>query len=354
MTKKSAKLIISKTSGNASHSSNLAFLKNKVVLVTGGTGSFGRHFVQTILKRSSVQKLIVFSRDELKQSEMAAAIKDERLRFFIGDIRDLQRLHRAFQGVDFVVHAAALKQVPILEYNPFEAVLTNVVGSQNVINAAIDRGVQKVVALSTDKAVNPINLYGATKLCAEKLFINGNVYVGVRKARFSCVRYGNVVGSRGSVVPLFIQKRAEGVLPVTDERMTRFWITLDQGVRMVLEALESMQGGEIFVPKIPSMRVTDLAKAIDPKCAVKIVGMRPGEKLHEMLLTDDEATRTVDMDHYFVVKPQFPWWGNPKWKGALPPKGFSYTSDNNGHWLRPEELKGMLNGLQQEKLPAKA
>jgi UDP-N-acetylglucosamine 4,6-dehydratase len=315
----------------------------KVVLVTGGTGSFGNRFVARMLKDHKPKKLIVFSRDELKQSQMAARIDDPRIRFLLGDIRDLARLQRAFHGVNVVVHAAALKQVPALEYNPFEAVQTNIIGAENIINAAIDQGVEKVVALSTDKAVNPVNLYGATKLCFEKLFVAGNNYAGGLKTRFSCVRYGNVVGSRGSVVPLFLEKRATGVLPITHKDMTRFWITLDAGVDTVVYAATEMHGGEIFVPKIPSMKIVDLAKAVGPKCRVEYVGVRPGEKLHEALLTEEETGRTVDAGQYFIVKPQVNWWANANWKAAKAvPAGFRYSSDVNDEWLTPAQISKMV------------
>jgi UDP-N-acetylglucosamine 4,6-dehydratase len=332
---------MAKTTSSLQKRPDLGFLKGKVVLVTGGTGSFGKKFIETLLKHSEVKKLIVFSRDELKQSEMQAVYVDARMRYFIGDVRDLQRLQRAFHGVDFVVHAAALKQVPALEYNPFEAILTNIMGAENIINAAIDQGVQKVVALSTDKACNPVNLYGATKLCAEKLFTAGNAYATGMKARFCSVRYGNVVGSRGSVIPLYREKRKTGVLPVTDERMTRFWITLDEGVNMVLSALDVMRGGETFVPKIASMRVIDLAKAIAPDCKIKLVGIRPGEKLHEVLMTEDESGRAVDLGPFYLIKPNFAWW-DPKWFPGKPlAENFRYASDTNDHWLTAAELRKM-------------
>ena len=318
-------------------------LKGKSVLITGGTGSFGGRFVARVLKDHSPKKVVVFSRDELKQSEMIKHFPDPRLRFLLGDIRDAHRLQRAFQGIDVVIHAAALKQVPALEYNPFEAVQTNIIGAENIINAAIDQGVEHVVALSTDKAVNPVNLYGATKLCMEKLFIAGNSYSAGRKTRFSAVRYGNVVGSRGSVVPLFLERRKSGELPVTDARMTRFWITLDQGVDTVLFALKNMHGGEIFVPKIPSMRITDLAKAMAPECKIKAVGIRPGEKLHETLLTEEESARASDAGSYYVVKPLFPWWDTTNWNGGKPvPAGFRYSSDSNTKWLDAKGLKAMV------------
>lgn len=320
-----------------------SYFDGKVVLVTGGTGSFGNRFVARMLKDHKPRKLIVFSRDELKQSEMAQRIPDPRVRFLLGDIRDLSRLQRAFYGVDVIVHAAALKQVPALEYNPFEAVQTNILGAENIINAAIDQGVEKVIALSTDKAVNPVNLYGATKLCFEKLFVAGNNYASGKKTRFSCVRYGNVVGSRGSVVPLFLEKRHGGVLPITHKDMTRFWITLDHGVDTVLYAAKEMHGGEIFLPKIPSMKILDLAKAIAPDCRVEFVGVRPGEKLHEALLTDEEAGRTVDAGNYFIVKPQVHWWTASNWNGAKPvPPNFRYSSDANDKWLTTKEITAMV------------
>lgn len=318
--------------------------RGQTVLVTGGTGSFGQAFVRRVLRDCAPKKVIVFSRDEWKQSEMQQNFTDERLRFFLGDIRDLQRLHRAFDGVDIVIHAAALKQVPTLEYNPTEAVQTNIIGSQNVINAAIDRDVAKVVALSTDKAVNPINLYGSTKLCAEKLFVAGNSYSASHKTRFSIVRYGNVVGSRGSVVPLFLEKKRSGTLPLTDKRMTRFWITLDQSVELVWLALQKMEGGEIFVPKIPSMKVTDLAKAIAPECAIKEIGIRPGEKIHEVLITEDEAQRSWDLGECFAIMPNFSTWTTSKKNGKKAvPSNFRYSSDENTEWLNAKELMEIVN-----------
>lgn len=319
---------------------------DSTLLVTGGTGSFGRKFVDVVLKTLAPKKLIIFSRDELKQHEMRQIWDDgaegARIRYFVGDVRDKDRLVRAMRGVDYVVHAAALKQVPACEYNPFEAVQTNIHGAKNVIDAAIDAGVKKVVALSTDKAVNPVNLYGATKLVAEKLFIQGNAYAGDQGTRFCCVRYGNVVGSRGSVVPLFLEQRKTGVLTVTHPDMTRFWITLDQGVALVLRALTMMQGGEIFVPKIPSMRVTDLATALGPDCRINISGIRPGEKMHEALLSEFEAPQVLEFDDMYVVEPMFPWWGGDKWKsGRRVAANFNYTSDNNTQWLSATELATM-------------
>lgn len=320
-------------------------IKNKVILVTGGTGSFGKKFIKKALTLD-VKKVIVFSRDELKQYEMKQEFKDERLRFFIGDVRDKDRLYRAFDGVDIVIHAAAMKHVDACEYNPFEAVKTNIHGAQNVIEAAIDKGVEKVIALSTDKACSPVNLYGATKLASDKLFVAANSYVGEKKTRFAVVRYGNVVGSRGSVVPFFKKIRHTGVLPITDERMTRFWITLDQGVQFVLDNLQRMNGGEIFVPKIPSMKVTDLAKAIAPECKIEIVGIRPGEKLHEAMITEDDARHTVEFENYFVILPELSWWNNENHSDGKPlPEGFAYTSDSNNHWLTIEELKELVEEM---------
>lgn len=323
-------------------------LDGKTILVTGGTGSFGKKFTRMVLDRYDVNKLIIFSRDELKQAQMRTEFgNNPKLRFFIGDVRDKERLYRAFDGVDIVIHAAALKRVPECEYNPFEAIKTNVIGAQNIIDAAIDRGVSKIVALSTDKAVNPINLYGATKLCSDKLFIAGNSYVGGKDTRFAVVRYGNVVGSRGSVVPLFMKLKNTGKLPITDPRMTRFWITLEEGVEMVFTALEKMQGGEVFVPKIPSMKITDLAEAIAPDCEIEIVGIRPGEKLHESLITASDARHTLEFDNYYIIQPEFSWWrlGNHK-DGKPIEEDFEYTSDKNEEWLTVEEMREMLKQLQ--------
>lgn len=317
-------------------------MKDKVVLVTGGTGSFGKKFIKKALELN-VKKVIVFSRDELKQYEMKQEFKDERLRFFIGDVRDKERLYRAFDGVDIVIHAAAMKHVDACEYNPFEAVKTNIHGAQNIIEAAIDRGVEKVIALSTDKACSPINLYGATKLASDKLFVAANAYVGEKKTSFAVVRYGNVVGSRGSVVPFFKKIKHTGVVPITDERMTRFWITLDQGVQFVLENLERMKGGEIFIPKIPSMKVTDLAKAIAPECKMEIIGIRPGEKLHEAMIMEDDARHTLEYVDYFVIYPEINNWElNEMDNGRKIEEGFSYTSDKNNQWLSVEDLKNLI------------
>lgn len=323
----------------------MGFLDGKVVLVTGGTGSFGKQFLEIALREHRPRKLIVFSRDELKQHELQMRYAGEQaLRFFIGDVRDRDRLQRAFHGVDIVVHAAALKQVPACEYNPFEAIQTNVIGAKNVIDAAIDCQVAKVMAISTDKAVNPVNLYGASKLCAEKLFVQGNAYVGEGTTAFSCARYGNVVGSRGSVVPVFLQQCGGGSVTVTDERMTRFWLTLPQGVRFVIRCIELMHGGEIFVPKIPSMSIMDVARSLAPGCEVKVTGIRPGEKLHEVLVSEDEARQTVTADGMFVIQPAHPWWQSSNWVAAQPvPEGFSFTSDNNPHWLTPKEFRDLVH-----------
>jgi UDP-N-acetylglucosamine 4,6-dehydratase/5-epimerase len=317
------------------------------VLITGGTGSFGKKFTETMLHKYRPKKLIIFSRDELKQHEMRQVWDDLSgewpIRYFVGDVRDKERIYRATYGVDVIVHAAALKQVPACEYNPFEAVQTNIMGAKNVIDAAIDNGVKRVMALSTDKAVNPINLYGATKLAAEKLFVQGNAYAGNRDTRFSCVRYGNVVGSRGSVIPLFLQQRDSGVVRVTDERMTRFWITLEQGVEFVIRCIGLMRGGEIFVPKIPSMRVMELVSWLAPNCEVQFDGIRPGEKINESLLSDEEPRHTVELDDMYVVEPVFQWWDTKNWKGSrrVPPD-FRYTSDSNARWLTAEELFAMI------------
>lgn len=320
-------------------------LQNKTVLVTGGTGSFGKKFTKKALELG-VKKVIIFSRDELKQYEMKQDFNDNRLRFFIGDVRDKERLHRAFAGVDIVIHAAAMKHVDACEYNPFEAVKTNIHGAQNIIEAAIDCGVEKVIALSTDKACAPVNLYGATKLASDKLFVAANAYVGDKKTSFAVVRYGNVVGSRGSVVPFFKKVRSTGVLPITDERMTRFWITLEQGVQFVLDNLERMHGGEIFVPKIPSMRVVDLAKAIAPECDVEIVGIRPGEKLHEAMIMEDDARHTVEYDSYYVIQPEFSFWSSKfAEEGKNLPGGFEYTSNKNEDWLTIEELRTLAEEM---------
>ena len=316
---------------------------NKSVLITGGTGSFGKKFTEVLLRDYNPKKLIIFSRDELKQHEMRLAYDDPRLRYFIGDVRDAERLHRAMQGVDLVVHAAALKQVPSCEYNPFEAVKTNILGASNIIDVAIDAGVQKVMAISTDKAVNPINLYGATKLVAEKLFVQGNAYSGAGGTRFSCVRYGNVIGSRGSVIPVFQQQRPSGKITITDERMTRFWITLEQGVRFVIHCVGLMQGGEVYIPKIPSMRITDLADVVAPECERESLGIRPGEKLHEVLVSRDESRYTLEFEDMYLIQPVHPWWQVREVPGARAMEdGTKFGSDTNTWWLSRNELRQMI------------
>ncbi len=325
-------------------------LNNKNILITGGTGSFGKKCTEIILKRYKPKRLIIFSRDELKQFEMAQKFSDKEypcMRYFIGDVRDKERLYRALNGVDYVIHAAALKQVPAAEYNPFEAVKTNILGAQNVINVAIDQKVKRVIALSTDKAANPINLYGATKLCSDKLFIAGNAYVGRDQTIFSVVRYGNVVGSRGSVIPFFLKKQETGVLPITDPKMTRFWITLEQGVNFVLKNLESMVGGELFVPKIPCMNIMDLAKAICPNCKTKIIGIRSGEKLHEIMVPKDEARWTIEYEDHYVIKPHFRYFERRfnQNDGKNVSEGFEYNSGTNPWRLGVEEMREMIAKL---------
>ncbi len=322
----------------------------KSILITGGTGSFGKMFIKTLLKKYTPSKIIVFSRDELKQFEMAQEFTEQELdvlRFFIGDVRDGERLKMAMRGIDYVIHAAALKQVPAAEYNPMECVKTNIMGADNVVNAALENDVEKVIALSTDKAANPVNLYGATKLASDKIFVAANNLSGDRRTRFAVVRYGNVVGSRGSVVPFFKKKIAEGAtsLPITDARMTRFWITLEQGVNFVLSNFEIMQGGEIFIPKIPSMKMPDLAKAMAPNLEQKIIGIRPGEKLHELMVSFDDGRNTVDLGDRYVIKPTFAFWNDhaDNYKQAKSvPEGFSYSSDNNQEWLSEDQLKEMI------------
>ncbi|PKL42493.1 MAG: UDP-N-acetylglucosamine 4,6-dehydratase (inverting) [Candidatus Riflebacteria bacterium HGW-Riflebacteria-1] len=318
-------------------------LNGKSILITGGTGSFGKAFVKKALEEFNPRKIIVYSRDEFKQYQMSQTFTSDKLRFFIGDVRDEKRLYRALTGVDLVIHAAAMKQVPASEYNPFEAVQTNIMGAQNLINAALEAGVQKVVALSTDKACNPVNLYGATKLCSDKLFIAANAYSGKLITRFAVVRYGNVIGSRGSVVPLF-QKLAEtGELPITDERMTRFWITLPQAVKFVVDSFNQMAGGELYIPKIPSMRLTDLAQAIAPGCRYKIVGIRPGEKLHEMMISRDDSRNLFEIPDRYIKLPDFPFWQVvlPA-EAAAVSEGFEYSSDTNAQWLDVEGLRDLL------------
>lgn len=319
--------------------------ENSVVLITGGTGSFGKKFTEIMLRDYKPKKLIIFSRDELKQYEMrTSGFEHPSLRYFIGDVRDDNRLHRAFQDVDIVVHAAALKQVPACEYNPIEAIMTNVMGAKNVIEAALDTNVKRVLAMSTDKAAAPVNLYGATKLVAEKLFIQANSYSGMSGTHFACVRYGNVVGSRGSVVPLFKKQKESGTITVTDERMTRFWITLDQGVKFVISSIERMQGGEVFIPKIPSMNIMDLVKTVAPDCNVENIGIRPGEKLHESMISTDEAHQAVDLGDRYAILPAHSWWAHGNLaNGIVLPDGFSYSSDNNTVWLTDEQLREMID-----------
>ena len=314
------------------------------ILITGGTGSFGSAFVRRVVQEWPEVALRVYSRDEFKQSEMRSVLGDCNVRYLIGDVRDRDRLSRAAQGADVIVHAAAMKQVPACEYNPFEAVATNVIGAQNVADAAIDAGVRRVIALSSDKAVNPVNLYGATKLCAEKIVVQANAYSASRITRLSCVRYGNVVGSRGSVVPLFGRQRLQGRVRITDERMTRFWITLDQAVDLVLFALDHAAGGEVFIPKIPSMRLVDLAEAIAPGVPVELIGIRPGEKLHEVLLTQDESRHAVEAEGLYIVLPEHAWWtDHPSWMVGKPlSEGFVYSSDGNDMWLTTEELRRLI------------
>lgn len=326
----------------------MSIFENKSVLITGGTGSFGKAFVRQALERHKVKRLVVYSRDELKQFEMANELSAPNLRYFIGDIRDVGRLQRALNGIDIVIHAAAMKQVVASEYNPIECIMTNVMGAENVINACINAGVRQVIALSTDKAVNPINLYGASKLCSDKLFVAANNISGNLGCRFSVVRYGNVIGSRGSVVPVFRKQMASGKLCITDPRMTRFWLTVDQGVAFVIRAMAMMQGGEVFVPKIPSMRITDLATALAPDCEQEVTGIRPGEKLHEIMIPVDEARQTLELDNFYVIRPDFHMW-RPNavttyegTEGRPVPEGFSYSSNENDQWMGAEDLRNML------------
>ena len=317
-------------------------LDGKTVLITGGTGSFGKAFVKRALADHDPKAIRVFSRDELKQSEMQRVhADDDRLRYLIGDVRDLPRLVRAARGVDVVIHAAAMKQVPACEYNPFEAVQTNILGAENVVTAAIENNVPLVMALSTDKAVNPANLYGATKLCQEKIVVQGNAYAADSVSRFACVRYGNVVGSRGSVIPIFKAQAATGVLTITDDRMTRFWITLDQAVTFVMDCLDRMGGGEVFVPKIPSMRVVDMAEALAPDAEQRVIGIRPGEKLHEAMLTEDESRHAVETDWGYVILPEYASWPMRTHAGMTPAPGFRYASDTNTEWLNVDDLRAI-------------
>ncbi|HAS90223.1 MAG TPA: UDP-N-acetylglucosamine 4,6-dehydratase (inverting) [Desulfovibrio sp.] len=326
----------------------------KSILITGGTGSFGHKCVKMILEKYTPQRLIIYSRDEFKQYEMSRKFSDTEfhcMRYFIGDVRDKERLYRALRGVDYVIHAAAMKQVPASEYNPFEAIKTNIIGAQNLINTCIDVGVKKVIALSTDKAVSPVNLYGATKLCSDKLFVAGNLYAASGDTKFGVVRYGNVVGSRGSVIPLFQKQKETGTLTITDPRMTRFWTTLEDAVQFVLDGFEKMVGGEIFVQKIPSMKITDLAKAMGPDCEQKIIGIRPGEKLHEMMISADDARNTAEFDEYYVIKPDSQFMAtHAEMIGGTPvADGFEYTSDSNVDWVNEEGLIKMVSTLKIDK-----
>lgn len=327
-----------------------ASLRNLRILITGGTGSFGQEFIRTLLKSHSPERVVVYSRDELKQFEMAQKFPHAEfpaLRFFLGDVRDKERLCQAMEGVDTVVHAAALKQVPAAEYNPFECIKTNVLGAQNVIDAAMAGGVSRVVALSTDKAAAPINLYGATKLCSDKLFVAANNYRGHRDIKLSVVRYGNVMGSRGSVIPFFLERRKTGVLPITDERMTRFNITLQEGVDLVLQALRDMWGGEIFVPKIPSYRITDVAEAVGPECRREVVGIRPGEKLHEEMITETDGINTLEFPNHYVIQSAMPQWDATDYCKAFGGKpreyGFNYSSGTNSVWLGVDEIRSLIS-----------
>jgi UDP-N-acetylglucosamine 4,6-dehydratase len=323
--------------------------ENSILLLTGGTGSFGHKFVEIMLKKYSFKAIRIYSRDEMKQWEMQNKYGNrDKLRFFVGDVREKERLERAMDGVDIVIHAAALKQVPSCEYNPFEAIKTNIMGSQNVIDSAINHNVKKVAAISTDKAVNPVNLYGATKMCMEKLFVAANSYVGgKRQTRMSCIRYGNVVGSRGSVIPLFLEQRKSGKLTLTHKDMTRFWITLEHGVEFVIQSIGMMRGGEIFVPKAPSMKITDLAKTMAPECEIAIIGIRPGEKIHECLLTEDEARHAIEFRDFYVIEPEHPWWNRERFQEGSPlPEGYRYTSDANEHWIKKEELVNLIEGVE--------
>lgn len=327
-------------------------LNNKTILITGGTGSFGNCFTNYVLQHYNPKKLIIYSRDEFKQFNMANRLKDykDKLRFFIGDVRDKERLHRAFEGVDYVVHAAAMKQVPACEYNPIEAIKTNIDGAINIIDAALDKGVKRVVALSTDKAVNPINLYGGTKLVSDKLFIAANAYSGVKDVCFSIVRYGNVAGSRGSVIPFFrnIINNGGTELPITDYRMTRFWISLEEGVKLVIKALSEAKGGETFISKIPSFKITDLAQAIAPGCKMSEVGIREGEKLHEVMVTREDSLSTYEYDKHFIVYPNMDWWNKSKIQpgGKLVAPGFEYSSGNNTEWLSVEQIQELLKEVE--------
>ncbi len=319
-------------------------LENKTILITGGAGSFGQKFIEIVLRDHNPKRIRIYDNRELAQVEVERKFNDPRIRFLIGDVRDVDRLNRAMHGVDIVVHAAALKHVPVCEYNPIEAVKTNVNGAINVIDAAINNSVEKVIAISTDKAVQPVNLYGATKMAAEKIFIQGNSYSGDKRTIFSCSRYGNVMGSSGSVVPLFLEQKKTGTLTITDEKMTRFWITLEQGVKFVINSIGRMHGGEIFVPKIPSTKIMDLAKAIAPDSKIEVIGIRPGEKVDEVLMTADEARHAKEFDGYFIIEPEFSFWNKDNCKEGKPLSGgFSYSSNNNDKWLVEEDIKKIIS-----------
>lgn len=326
-------------------------LENKTILLTGGTGSFGQKFTEIVLAEHNPKVIRIFSRGELLQQEMQTKFGDDkRLRFFIGDVRDKERVFRAMNGVDVVVHAAALKQVPACEYNPVEAIRTNIDGAINVVDAAIDNGVSKAFAISTDKAVHPVNHYGATKLVMERLFTQANVYTGEGKTRFSSSRYGNVIGSRGSVIPLFLKQRESGHLTITDDNMTRFWLNLDQGVRFVINCLNEMKGGEIFIPKIASMKIIDIAREIAPEAEMDIIGIRPGEKIHEALITEEETSHTREFDDFFVIDPEFPLWGKSSIEGGKTlPDDFKYTSDRNDWWISKDEMKKIIEEAEKKK-----
>jgi len=321
-------------------------MKNKSVLVTGGTGSFGKSMVERLLNDDQVNKVIIFSRDELKQFEMQSRLKSNKLRYFLGDVRDYERLKQATYGVDVIIHAAAIKQIPAAEYNPMETIKTNIIGAENIVNVAIENSVSRVIALSTDKAANPANLYGATKLCSDKLMIAGNVLSGARSTRFSVVRYGNVLGSRGSVIPFFIEQAKLGVIPITDEKMTRFWLTIQEGVEFVLRSLERMQGGEIFVPKIPSFKIIDVARIVAPNVPIEFIGVRPGEKLHEIMITEDDAQFTFEFENYFAILA--PFLVNSKFytgNGKKVEAGFSFDSQNNPNWHNDDSFREVLRKI---------
>ncbi len=321
-------------------------LDGKSILVTGATGSFGKRFIKTVLENHKPKRIVAFSRDELKQFELQQHLSSPILHYMLGDVRDKERLYRATDGIDCVVHAAAMKQVPSSEHNPMEAIKTNIIGAENIINVCIDQGIERVIAMSTDKAANPVNLYGATKLCSDKLFIAANDLSRKHRTHFSVVRYGNVVGSRGSVIPFFMKCRQSGTLPITDVRMTRFWITLSQGVQFVIRSLERMRGGELFVPKIPSMNIMDVAKVVAPECQTEIIGIRPGEKLHEIMITRDDSIHTLEFDDFFVVQPSAEWWNKKNYKeesGGKPvPEDFQFSSDLNNQWMTVAELTDLL------------